>query len=102
MRVLAAFALLAVACSNAPPPPSTNQSSTVTAARACTLCAGTYQAQRASAVDPASRTIVPALDAVEVAQRLGRPDLESVIEEKIVTAQARVTSAVSDEQANTI
>lgn len=101
-QMLAAFTLLTVACSNASPPPApASQASTVVAARSCVLCGG-YQVQRASAIDPLSRTIVPTLDAADIAQRLGRPDLQELIEEKIVTAQARVQSALSDEQANTI
>ncbi|HZS36525.1 MAG TPA: hypothetical protein VFF06_06855 [Polyangia bacterium] len=98
----AAFASLALGCSNGSPPSPETRASTVTAARSCVLCAGAYQAQRASAIDPLSRQIVPALDAADLAQRLGRPDLQDTIEEKIVTAQARVQSATSDDQAAAI
>jgi hypothetical protein len=97
MRVLAAFALLTVGCTGASPP-----SASQAQARVCTICPGSLTVVRASAIDPTSRAIAPALDAADVARRLGRPELEAAVEEKIVTAQAQVQSAVSDDQARTI
>ena len=104
MRVLAAFALLAIGCSgSSPPAPSASTSpSQINAARACVLCPGTVRIARLQPTDPASRTIVPELDAQAIAQRLGRLDLVNVIEEKIAAAEAQVRSVPSDAQAAAI
>ncbi len=104
MRVLAAFALLAIGCTGSSPP-STNSSPPLTersVARACVLCPGAYTVKQFPAIDPAAspaRGIVPELDAVEIARKLGHPELEPAIEEKIAVAEAQVRSAVSDAQA---
>jgi hypothetical protein len=93
MRVLVVVgALVLVACSS-PPPPSTHAQQL-----ACVVCPGIAQPIWQNDV----RVIAPELDPAEIARRIGRPDLEAVLEEKIVAAEARVASAPSDDQARVI
>jgi hypothetical protein len=104
MRVLAAFALLAFGCTGSSPPSTTGSPPLTERAvtRACVFCPGTFTVRQLQTSDPAAsprRGIVPELDAAEIARKIGHPELEPVIEEKIAMAEAQVRSAVSDAQA---
>ncbi len=107
MRVLAAFALLALGCTGSSSGPATSSPPLAErgVTRACVQCPGSFTARQLEPADPASsprRGIVPELDAADLARKLGHPELEATIEEKIAAAEARVRSAVSDAQATAV
>ena len=101
MRLVLGCALVVAACSSSPPAPSAQSSPQQATAQkllnACPAC-GPLMVRSL----PSGREIMPELDPAAVARQLGHPEWESMLEEKFVTAQARVQSAVSDQQANAI
>ncbi len=97
MRTILCLATLAfVGCSNAPP--SAPAVGSTERSLACVVCPGLAQPIWKDDL----RVIEPEIDPAEVARRLGRPELEPVLEQLVMTAQARVASAPDDDQARAI